>query len=95
MQNIQPELRSGCFHGLVRRLVMKKWRTFTQHVSWLGRCRGGVAWGQCWAWQQGGGYITGEGDTGSGAFTGNNIAFLYPDMRTAIVGRSVFCHLTL
>ena len=95
MQNIQPELRSGCFHGLVRRLVMKKWRTFTQHVSWLGRCRGGVAWGQCWAWQQGGGYITGEVDTGSGAFTGDNIAFLYPDMRTAIVGRSVFCHPTV
>ena len=30
-----------------------------------------------------------------GAFTGDNIAFLYPDMRTAIVGRSVLYHPTV
>ena len=82
-------VRAGCLHGLARKTIMKKWRTFTQHVSWLGRYRGGVAWGQCWAWQEGGGYITGEVDSVTGAFTGDNIAFLYPDMYTAIVGRLV------
>ena len=86
---IEAWVRSGCLHGLARKMIMKKWRTFAQHVSWLGRYRGGVAWGQCWAWQEGGGYLTGEVDSVTGAFTGDNIAFLYPDMYTAIVGRSV------
>ena len=42
-------------------------------------CRG-VAAGPCWQWSEGGGWLTGSVD-GEGAFTGDNIAFLYPDLR--------------
>ena len=93
--------RDGCLHGLTRKIEIKKFRTFVQQVSetrnmmmmmmmmevvWLGRHRGGVGWGQCWQWVDGGGWITGLLDS-RGHFTGDNIAFLYPDLTTAIVGR--------
>ena len=83
---VQGWFRGGCLHGLVRKMIVKKFRTFTQQVSWLGRYHSGVARGQCWEWREGGGYITGQVDS-RGRFTGDNIAFVYPDMSTAILGR--------
>ena len=77
--------RGGCQHGLTRRVEVKKFRQFVQEVSWLGRYRSGVAWGQCWEAVEGGGWITGQVDRG-GELTGDNIAFLYPDLTTAILG---------
>ena len=70
--------KQSCLHGLARRIVIKKFRTFKQQVGlWnlsfilslkygdqvtlLGRYRSGVAFGRCWEWQEGGGYITGRG----------------------------------
>ena len=44
--------RAGCLHGLVRKMVMKKFRTFKQHVSWLGRYDSGVPRDTCWEWQE-------------------------------------------
>ena len=55
-------------------------------VVWLGRHRDGVGRGQCWQWVEGGGWLTGPLDS-SGDFTGDNIAYLYPDLTTAILGR--------
>lgn len=47
----QAWFRGGCLHGYVRKMVVKKFRTFTQIVSWLGRYHSGVATGYCWQWQ--------------------------------------------
>jgi len=77
--------KDSCLHGPVRITVMKKFKTFRQQVSWLGRYRGGVATGQCWSWLEGGGYLTGTVDQ-AGLFTGDSIAYLYPDLSTALVG---------
>ena len=49
-------------------------------VTWVGVYCRGVAAGPCWQWSEGGGWLTGSVD-GEGAFTGDNIAFLYPDLR--------------
>ena len=87
LQVTQAWFRGGCLHGLARRTEMRRFRTFRQHVTWLGRYRGGVARGRCWAWQEGGGWLTAAVDSDTGTFTGDNIAFLYPDLRTAILGR--------
>ena len=65
---------------------VKKFRQFVQEVSWVGRYRGGVAWGHCWQGVEGGGWITGQLDP-SGELTGDKIAFVYPDLSTAILGR--------
>ena len=82
----QGWFREGCLHGLVRKTIIKKFRTFVQHVSWLGRYGSGVPVGNIWEWQEGGGYLTGVVDD-DGTFTGDNIAFVYPDFCTAILGR--------
>ena len=79
-QVTQAWFRGGCLHGLARRTELRRFRTFRQHVTWLGRYRGGVARGRCWAWREGGGWLTGSVDR-EGAFSGDNIAFLYPDLR--------------
>ena len=57
-----------------------------QEVTWVGRYRSGLAWGQCWQGVEGGGWITGQVDS-RGELSGDNIAFIYPDLTTAILGR--------
>ena len=49
-------------------------------MTWVGVYCRGVAAGPCWQWSEGGGWLTGSVDR-EGAFTGDNIAFLYPDLR--------------
>jgi len=73
-------------NGPVRRIDMKKFRTFRQQVCWLGRYKNGVAYGQCWEWKEGGAWLTGDVDE-HGKFTGNSVAFLYPDLQTALLGQ--------
>jgi len=46
-----------------------------------------VAYGRCWEWQEGGGYITGIVDA-KGQFSGDETAFVYPDFETTLFGRS-------
>ena len=40
----------------------------------------------CWKIIRGGGSIIGQADT-KGRLTGDNIAYLYPDFKTALVGK--------
>jgi len=75
----------GQLTGPARRIVMKKFKTFRQQVSWFGRYKAGLPHGQCWEWREGGGYLTGIVDE-TGNMTGDNIAFIYPDLQTALVG---------
>ncbi|XP_023344428.1 histone-lysine N-methyltransferase SETD7 [Eurytemora carolleeae] len=78
--------RYSKLNGPARTIIMKKFRTFRQQVSWLGRYKDGVHWGQCWQWVEGGGYITGRVNS-NGKMTGPDIGFLYPDLYTALVGQ--------
>ena len=39
--------------------------------------------------RDGGGYLHGVVDPGDGSFSGDNLAFIYPDLLTAFVGKFV------
>ena len=78
--------KSGVLHGPCRRVAMKKFREFRQQLDFVGAFRCGKPFGWCWEYREGGGYLTGEVDE-DGKFTGGDIAFLYPDLSTALVGR--------
>lgn len=54
-------------------------------LAWMGHYRAGLPRGVCWVALLGGGWMVGRVDQ-AGAFTGTDIAFLYPDLRTALVG---------
>ena len=47
--------------------------------------RRGVATGHWWRWCEGGGWLSGAVDS-AGHHTGDNIAFIYPDLTTALLG---------
>ena len=79
----------SCLDGPVRVLEMKRFRQFRQVVSWLGCYRAGRVVGRCWRWCEGGGWLTGRVDSTTGSLTGDNIAFLYPDIKTALLGRFI------
>ena len=55
-------------------------------VTWIGLYQMGLPYGQCWKWSEGGGWLTGVVDI-EGEFTGDDIAFVYPDLKTALVGQ--------
>ena len=76
----------SCYHGPVRVVEMKKFRMFRQAVTWLGCYSRGRVVGWCWRWCEGGGWLTGQVD-GAGDLTGHNIAFLYPDLVTGLLGQ--------
>ena len=57
-------------------------------VTWIGLYQLGVPFGLCWKWSEGGGWLTGVVDK-EGEFTGDDIAFVYPDLKTALVGQYV------
>ncbi len=54
-------------------------------VGWLGVLRGGRAEGAVWAGMVGGGFLHGRVDA-EGQLTGDDVAFVYPDGETALVG---------
>ena len=76
----------SCYHGPVRVVEMRKFRMFRQAVTWLGCYSRGRVVGWCWRWCEGGGWLTGPVDL-SGELTGDNIAFLYPDLTTGLLGQ--------
>ena len=55
-------------------------------MIWLGAYDRGVASGLCWKSVLGRMWMVGYLDT-SGEFTGDNIATIYPDLKTALVGK--------
>lgn len=56
------------------------------HLSWVGWYKAGLPLGTCWTSIPGDGWIVGKVDY-DGKFSGNRIAFIYPDLTTALVGR--------
>ena len=55
-------------------------------INFLANYRAGLASGVVWSKVRGGGWLVGHAD-GRGELTGDNIAFMYPDFSTAILGR--------
>ena len=78
----------GVIHGgPVRRIDMKKFREFRRQLSFVGSYADGRPSGVCWEYREGGGYVHGKVDNADGKFTGDSVAFVYPDLVTAFVGR--------
>lgn len=72
----------GYFHGPARGCVG------VAEVNFIGHYRAGLKHGVTWTKLTGGGWLVGHVDA-NGEYTGADIAFLYPDMKTALVGE--FC----
>ena len=79
----------GCVDGPMRRFTMKKFREFRQQLDFVGTYKKGKPSGMCFEYREGGGWMVGTVD-GNGEFTGEEaLAYLYPDLRTAMVGSFV------
>lgn len=70
--------KDGVLHGFARFFDQK------QRLTFLGMHRNGKAFGTCWKKIRGGGCIVGR--VCDGKLAGDNIAYLYPDYKTALVG---------
>ena len=82
-------MKGSCLHGVLRRIELKKFKTFRQQVTWLGRYHSGRPSGHCWEWREGGGWITGEIQRKTGEFSGEKITFLFPDLEIGYFGHFV------
>ena len=71
---------SGYMHGPVRGSCLNG------NLSFLGHYKGGLPSGYAWQSLRGGGWLVGQVCPFTGQFTGDPIAFLYPDLKTAVVG---------
>lgn len=57
-------------------------------LSFVGRIEDGIPVGVCWRGLIGGAWLYGEVDD-IGEFTGDEIAYIYPDLKTALIGRFI------
>ena len=66
---------------------MKKFREFRRQLGFVGTYKNGIPGGEgpCWQYREGGGYLYGNPDT-NGDFSGDEIAYIYPDLHTCYVG---------
>ncbi len=73
----------GVAHGPARRFSPEG------ALQWTGRYRHGVPHGACWRSNDGEGWYAGTCGR-SGRMAGGDVVYLYPDLRTALVGRCAF-----
>lgn len=78
--------RDSVLHGRARRIDMKKFREFRRQLTFVGRYANGRPSGPCWNYREGGGFLFGIPDH-TGTLTGAEIAYIYPDLETALVGK--------
>merc|ERR1711971_1542764 len=71
--------KDGILHGFCRYFDSKGRLTF------VGMHRNGKPFGTCWKIIRGGGVVVGRVDE-EGRLSGNKIAYVYPDFKTALVG---------
>lgn len=74
-------LSKSCLHGPARVIEVRRFRMFRQEVTWMGVYTRGVASGVCWSRQEGGGWLVGTVEHETGEMSGEEVAFIYPDMR--------------
>ena len=70
----------GVVHGFTKTLNSRK---EVQAVCWY---QNGLPFSHCWLWCRGGGFLVGKLDQ-AGNFSGSDLAFVFPDLSTALVGR--------
>ena len=58
----------------------------TNQLSFIGHFEDGIPAGYCWSGLLGGAWLWGKVDI-DGEFTGDDIAYIYPDMKTAFRGK--------
>ena len=71
--------KDGLIHGFYRYFDSENYLTF------VGVHRNGTPIGTCWKFIRGGGCVVGKVDI-DGKLTGSNIAYLYPDFKTVLLG---------
>lgn len=72
--------KDSVLHGFCRKFDRR------QQLMWVGMYRNGQPFGVCWSLLTGGGSVVGYVDD-MGGHTGDNIAYIYPDNHTALVGQ--------
>ena len=77
---LEGYFKAGILHGFARHFEKRGQLTF------LGNHKNGKPDGTCWKIIRGGGCIVGRVDT-AGKLTGEDIAYIYPDYATALVGQ--------
>lgn len=78
----------GVPHGFQREFGVKEFTMAARHsLRFVGRFYRGVARGICWKGLFAGGFICGHVDTRDGTFSGDDIAYIYPDFKTALRGK--------
>uniref|UniRef100_A0A0K2TBW1 SET domain-containing protein n=2 Tax=Lepeophtheirus salmonis TaxID=72036 RepID=A0A0K2TBW1_LEPSM len=89
---IYGQLKNGKYHGIVRRFG--KYVTDPKHLcnstsfpglAFIGRYDNGIPVGPSWRVVPGGGLL--YGDINGAEFTGDNLAYIYPDLDTVIIGK--------
>jgi len=87
---LQGFAKDGVVDGLARALgqpiqLAGSWLARNPVGAWVGRLKEGRPNGVWWLCLEGGAWLVGQVDH-RGAFTGENVAFLYQDLSTALVG---------
>ena len=92
---IYSKLEKNHINGLTRifgRVTVDKNRSCSNFVepgvSFIGRFENGIPIGICWRGLIGGAWLYGKVDE-IGEFSGDKIAYIYPDLKTALVGRFI------
>ena len=78
-RHVEGFFRTGSLHGFARYFDSKGQLTF------VGQHEAGQPTGTCWKIVPGGGCVVGRVDS-AGSLTGTNIAYIYPDFATALIG---------
>ena len=92
--DVVGRLKNGKLHGPVRMFFKVSndpknfcgGKIFNQELSFVGHMADGIPSGYCWKGLLGGAWIHGKVNE-QGEFTGNDIAYVYPDFKTALVGK--------
>ena len=84
---IEGYYHHGVAHGFQREFGYKE-NTYDKYpiVRFVGRFYRGIARGFCWKGLFGGGFLCGYVDPLDGSFSGPDLAFIYPDFKTALRG---------
>ena len=92
---IHAKMEDNHINGLIRifgRLPVDKYNSchwkIESGLSFIGRFEDGIPTGVCWRGLIGGAWLYGEVDE-IGEFTGDQIAYIYPDLITCFLGRFV------
>ena len=92
---IHGKMEGNYINGLIRifgRVPVDKFRScnwmITPGLSFIGRFEDGIPIGICWRGLIGGAWLYGEVDE-LGEFTGDQIAYIYPDLNTSLLGRFI------